>query len=49
MPWIVDDVSDKVECALGMGHLTSIDIKNLNCKSLVANEFLDLMCSYDIP
>ena len=24
MPWIIDDVSDKVESALGMGNLTSL-------------------------
>ena len=49
MPWIIDDVSDKVESALGMGHLTSLHIENLECKSWVANEFFDLMCSYDLP
>ena len=49
MPWIIDDVSDKVESALGTSHLTSLKFNNLNCKSWVANEFLDLMCSYDIP
>ena len=49
MPWIIDDVSDKVESALGMNHLTTLDIESLNCKSCVANEFLDFMCSYDLP
>ena len=49
MPWIIDDVSDKVETALGMSHLTSLYIEGLYCKSWVANEFLDLMCSYDLP
>ena len=49
MPWIAEDVSDKVESALGMGHLTSLYISDLNCKSWVANEFLDLMCSYELP
>ena len=48
MPWIIDDVSDKVECALGMGQLNSLYINYLNCKSQVVNEFLDLMCSYEI-
>ena len=26
MPWIIDDVDDKVEIALGMGHLSSLHI-----------------------
>ena len=49
MPWILDDVSDKVESALGMSCLTSLHIRILNCKPWVANEFLDLLCSYDLP
>ena len=49
MPWIAEDVSDKVESALGVGNLTSLYIESLDCKSWVANEFLDLMCSYDLP
>ena len=48
MPWIIDDVSDKVETALGMNHLKSLLFRGLNCKAWVANEFLDLMCSYDL-
>ena len=38
-----------VESALGMEHLTSFTVENLKCKSWVANEFLDLICSYDLP
>ena len=49
MPWIIDDVSDKVESALGMNHLTSLKIDKLNCRPQVANEFLDLLCGYDVP
>ena len=49
MPWIIDDVSDKFETALGMENLTSLFISSLDCKSWVANEFLDLMCSNDLP
>ena len=49
IPWIAEDVSEKVESALDVGQLTSFHIWNLDCKSWVANEFLDLMCSYDIP
>ena len=32
-----------------MENLTSINIKDLKCKSWVANEFLDILCSCDIP
>ena len=32
-----------------MEHLTSLHIEELNCKSLVANEFLDALCCYDLP
>ena len=49
MPWIIDDVEDKIQTALGMGHLSSLEIRGLDCKSLVANEFLDLLCSYELP
>ena len=49
MPWIIEDVSDKVEIALGMDPLTSLEIIGLNCNSTVANEFLDLLCGYDLP
>ena len=48
MPWIIEDVYDKVEIAIGMEQLTSLYINYLNCKSQVVNEFLDLMCSYEI-
>ena len=43
MPWIIDDFEDKIQAALGMNHLNSLLISDLNCKSLVANEFLDLL------
>ena len=33
MPWIIDDLEDRIETALGMEHLTSLDIVNLNSKS----------------
>ena len=49
MPWIIDEVSDKIETALGMEKITNLLIANLDCKSLVANEFLDLVCSCDVP
>ena len=49
MPWITDEVEYKIETALGMGHLSILHIHALDCKSLVANEFLDVLCSYDLP
>ena len=49
IPWIIEDVDDKVEIALGMSHLTCLYISKLICESWVANEYLDLMCSYDLP
>ena len=49
MPWIIDDVDEKVENALGPGQLSSLEISWFRCESWVANEFLDLMCGYDLP
>ena len=49
MPWIIGDVEEKIQTALGMGHLNSLDIFNLNCKTLVANEFLEVLTCYDLP
>ena len=33
IPWIIDEVADKIEKALGMGCLTSLKINCLKCKS----------------
>ena len=49
MPWIIDEVEEKIQTALGMGHLTSLDISVLDAKSWVANEFLDALTCYDLP
>ena len=49
MPWIIDEVEEKIETVLGMGHLTSLEIGDLKSKSWVANEFLDLLTCYDLP
>ena len=49
MPWIIDDVDEKIQTALGMSHLNSLEIYGFGSKSVVANEFLDLLCSYDHP
>ena len=49
-PWIIDELEDKIQLALGMKQLTYLHISNLRCKkSFVANEFLDMMCGFDIP
>ena len=31
IPWIIDDVDDKVESALGINYLTYLAISRLNC------------------
>ena len=31
IPWIIDEVEDKIQTALGMDQLTSISVKDLNC------------------
>ena len=49
MPWIIGDVEDKIQTVMGMENLASIFIYDFKCKSWVANEFLDMLCSYDIP
>lgn len=48
-PWIIDEVEEKIQTALGMGHLNSFDIFGLSSKSWVANEFLDVLTCYDLP
>ena len=48
IPWILDDFEDKMQTVLGIDPLTSINIYRLDCKSVVANEFLDALCCYDM-
>ena len=48
-PWIIDEVEEKIQTALGMNHLTSLRIDVLEAKSWVANEFLDVLTCYDLP
>ena len=43
MPWIVDEVEEKIQNTLGMDNLDNIVISDLNCKTWVANEFLDVL------
>ena len=49
MPWIIDEVEERIQSALGMNQLSSLDIQELNATSWVANEFLDLLTCYDMP
>ena len=48
MPWIIDEAEEKIQTCLGMDRLSSIFIWGLDCKSWVANEFLDLLTCYDL-
>ena len=48
MPWIIDEVEDKIQTALGTEQFYSLSISCLQCKSWVANEFLDLLTCYDL-
>ena len=48
IPWIIEDMEDKIQTALGMGHLNSLEISNLHSKSSVANEFLDSLTCCDL-
>ena len=49
MPWIIDDIDEKIQNALGTENLRSIYIHYLECKPWVANEFLDLLTCQDLP
>ena len=48
IPWIIDDVEERIQNSLGIEHLSIIYIDYLKCKSWVANEFLDLLTCYDL-
>ena len=48
MPWIIDDVEDKIQTALGMDQLSCLNISDLQSKSWVANEFIDVLTCYDL-
>ena len=41
-------MEDKIQAALGMDHLNSLEINRLNSKSSVANEFLDFLTCCDL-
>ena len=43
--WNFLDISEKVEVKLGDQNMTTFAIKNLDCKSFVTNELLDVIAS----
>ena len=43
VPWIVDEVEEKISTALGMDQLTSFYILFSTCKAVVLNEFIDIL------
>ena len=49
VPWIIDVVEDKIQTALGMEDITSLEASSLNSKPWVANEFLDVLTCYVKP
>ena len=49
MPWIIDEVEERIQSALGFNQLTCLEIKSLDCMSWIANEFIDVLTCYDMP
>ena len=49
IPWIIEDFEDRIHNVLGIENLTSLHIESLSCKKWVANEFLDVLCCYELP
>ena len=49
MPYIIDEVEERIQTALGINQLSCLEIEGLNAKSWVANEFLDVLTCYDLP
>ena len=48
MPWILDEVEEKLNKVYQGQQLESLEIHGLDCKSSVANLFLDFMASLDL-
>ena len=46
--WNFLSISEQVEVKLGNSSLTSFAVKNLDCKSFVTNELLDIIASQTI-
>ena len=49
MPWIIDEVEERIQTALGTDIFSSLEISSLRCKSWVANELFDLLTCLDLP
>ena len=47
-PWIIEDVEDKIQTALGNSPIHSIDILKMQAKTWVSNQFFDLLLCQDI-
>ena len=48
MQWVLDEVEEKINKVYKGKQLDSLKIVNLDCKTWVANEVLDLMASQDL-
>ena len=47
VPWIIDEVDERIQTALGIDQLYCLYVDGFYCKSWVANEFLDVLTCYD--
>ena len=45
MPWILEEVEDKVEKVCEGQPLESLELVGLDCKSHIANQVLDFMAN----
>ena len=49
MAWIVDDIEDKIQSAMGIDQLYSLRIMKMYCDSNVSNEFFNFFICHDLP
>ena len=48
MPFILNEIEEKINKVIKGLPLVSLEIEELDCKSSVANEFLDFMASQEL-
>ena len=48
MPWILEEVEEKLNKVYHGKPLESIEIEGLECKSFIANQFFDFIASLDL-
>ena len=48
MPWIIEEVEEKLNKVYQGKPLESIEIEGLECKSFIANQFFDFIVSLDL-